>query len=184
VREVFEETGVAVELVGDRREDITDPVQLHRPAGIQLENIGPGHQHIDLIYFARPRGSTKIHAAYGEEKFGWYGPDEWDDMRVNAEVMVRAGALRSGCPIGTKSLSGRRIKWVAVPHHPAWRRCVVGRSRVEVLESMLGTFRDLAHTGDALRFCGEYAVFVTDQGGHHWLYILCASATRLRRGRS
>jgi len=86
VREVFEETGVAVELVGDRREDITDPVQLHRPAGIQLENIGPGHQHIDLIYFARPRGSTEIQARYGEEKFGWYGPDEWDDMRVNAEV--------------------------------------------------------------------------------------------------
>ena len=40
-REVLEETGLSVEL-GERREDIEDPVQLHRPAGVQLENIGPG----------------------------------------------------------------------------------------------------------------------------------------------
>ncbi len=52
VREVYEETGLRVELVGEKREDVSDPVQLHRPAGVQLENIGPGHQHIDLIYFS------------------------------------------------------------------------------------------------------------------------------------
>jgi hypothetical protein len=57
---------------------VADPVQLHRPAGVQLENIGPGHQHIDLIYFARPLGSTKIHALYSEDKVGWYGPGDWD----------------------------------------------------------------------------------------------------------
>ena len=51
-----------------------------------MENIGPRHQHIDLIYFARPRGATEIQAGYSEEKVGWYGPDEWDDLRVNAEV--------------------------------------------------------------------------------------------------
>src|SRR5215217_484082 len=42
VREVWEETGLRIELVGERREDVTDPVQLHRPAGVQLENIAPG----------------------------------------------------------------------------------------------------------------------------------------------
>ena len=86
VREVYEETGLEVELVGERREDVSDPVQLHRPAGVQLENIGPGHQHIDLIYFARPRGSTEIHADYSEDKVGWYGPENWDEMPLNAEV--------------------------------------------------------------------------------------------------
>jgi 8-oxo-dGTP pyrophosphatase MutT (NUDIX family) len=86
VREVFEETGLRVELVGERREDITGPVQLYRPAGVQLENIGPGHQHIDLIYFAKPSGSTSIHQDYSEDEVGWYGPDDWDGMRVNAEV--------------------------------------------------------------------------------------------------
>ncbi len=86
VREVWEETGIRVVLVGERREDVEDPVQLHRPAGVQLENIGPGHQHIDLIYFARPRDSVEIHANYSEDRVGWYGPEDWDGMNVNAEV--------------------------------------------------------------------------------------------------
>jgi 8-oxo-dGTP pyrophosphatase MutT (NUDIX family) len=86
VREVLEETGLEVELVGERRDDVEDPVQLHRPAGVQLENIGPGHQHIDLIYFARPRGPTAIGVYYAEDRVGWYGPEDWDEMAVNAEV--------------------------------------------------------------------------------------------------
>ncbi len=85
-REVFEETGLRVELVGEKREDVSDPVQLHRPAGVQLENIAPDHQHIDLIYFARPRGSVEIHADYSEDRVGWYGPEDWEDLHVNAEV--------------------------------------------------------------------------------------------------
>jgi 8-oxo-dGTP pyrophosphatase MutT (NUDIX family) len=86
VREVIEETGVRVELVGERREDVEDPVQLHRPAGVQLENIGPGHQHIDLIYFARPTGPTEIRPQFSADKVGWYSPEEWDGTAVNAEV--------------------------------------------------------------------------------------------------
>ena len=86
VREVMEETGVEVELVGERREDVEDPVQLHRPAGVQLESIGPGHQQIDLIYFAAPRGPTEIGADYAEDRVGWYGPEDWGSMEVDAEV--------------------------------------------------------------------------------------------------
>ncbi len=59
VREVQEETGVAVELIGERGIDIDypgQPVQLVRPEGIQLESIGVDHEHIDLIYFGRPVG--------------------------------------------------------------------------------------------------------------------------------
>lgn len=86
VREVLEETGVEIELVGERREDVEDPVQLHRPAGVQLEDIGPGHQHIDLIYFARPSGSTRIHSHFDEDRAGWYGPREWNELPLNHEV--------------------------------------------------------------------------------------------------
>ena len=86
VREVFEETGLNVELVGEKREDVEEPVQLYRPAGVQLENIGPGHQHIDLIYFARPAGPTGIKRDYSEDKVGWYAPEDWHEMSVNAEV--------------------------------------------------------------------------------------------------
>jgi hypothetical protein len=87
VREVLEETGVKAELVGERREDVEDPVQLRRSAGVQLENIGPGHKHIDLIYFARPRGPTEVSADYKSDRVGWYGPEDWDAMDVNTEVM-------------------------------------------------------------------------------------------------
>jgi 8-oxo-dGTP pyrophosphatase MutT (NUDIX family) len=86
VREVYEETGIEAELVGERRDDVEDPVQLHRPAGVQLENIGPGHQHIDLIYFARPLGSTDIRDEFLADEVGWYGPEDWGRMRVNREV--------------------------------------------------------------------------------------------------
>ena len=86
VREVREETGVEIELLGERRVDVPDPVQLHRPAGVQLESIGPGHQHIDLIYFAFPTGSIEIQDDFSADRVGWYGPVEWDVMGVNAEV--------------------------------------------------------------------------------------------------
>jgi 8-oxo-dGTP pyrophosphatase MutT (NUDIX family) len=86
-REVFEETGVTVELLGEKREDVEEPVQLHRPAGVQLEDIGPGHQHIDLIYFARPVGETEIPDKFAVDKVGWYGPEDWRAMSVNAEVL-------------------------------------------------------------------------------------------------
>jgi 8-oxo-dGTP pyrophosphatase MutT (NUDIX family) len=99
VREVWEETGVRVELVGERREDISDPVQLHRPAGVQLENIGPNHQHIDLIYFARPAGPAEIRDEFAGDQVGWYGPEDWDGMSVNAEV-------RGWCERALEALGG------------------------------------------------------------------------------
>jgi 8-oxo-dGTP pyrophosphatase MutT (NUDIX family) len=99
VREVFEETGIRVELVGEKREDIEDPVQLYRPAGVQLENIAPGHQHIDLIYFARPACRAEIQDEFSTEKVGWYGPEDWDGMRVNAEV--RGWCERALAAVGT-----------------------------------------------------------------------------------
>src|ERR671930_1985388 len=54
VREVLEETGIPVRLVGERGLPIESPRQLVVPAGIQVEDIYPGHQHIDLVYFAVP----------------------------------------------------------------------------------------------------------------------------------
>jgi hypothetical protein len=86
LRVVFKETGLDGELVSKGRKDVSDLVQLHRPAGVQLENIGPGHQHIDLIYFAKPKGPTGIKKDFDEDKLGWYGPEDWDGMFVNVAV--------------------------------------------------------------------------------------------------
>jgi hypothetical protein len=66
---------------------------------VQLENIGPGHQHIDLIYFARPSGPATIRQEFTADRAGWYGPEDWDGIRVNAEV-------RGWCERALSALAG------------------------------------------------------------------------------
>lgn len=83
VREVMEETGVACTLFrGDSLtfEDATLPVQLVTPAGIQLEQIGPDHQHIDLIYFAT--GSP----AKSRPRVDWFSLDKMEPLALTEEV--------------------------------------------------------------------------------------------------
>ncbi len=64
-----------------------------------MENIGPGHQHIDLIYFARPTGPTDIRDEFSADRVGWYAPEDWESMVVTAEV-------RGWCGRALVSLSG------------------------------------------------------------------------------
>ncbi len=94
VREVFEETGLRVELVADREPQGFDHA-LPRPAGIQLEDIAPGHQHIDLIYFARPVAGTDIVANDESEDSGWFTLAQMRAMSVAEEVLAwSAQAIR------------------------------------------------------------------------------------------
>lgn len=85
-RETMEETGVAIELAGPTGIDHTrpgEPVQLVRPEGVQLETIGPDHQHIDLIYFARPHSVPAL-----PERVGWFAEDELDSLHLTREVRL------------------------------------------------------------------------------------------------
>ena len=85
VREVFEETGVRCELVGERALEREYPRQLVRPEGVQLEDIVPGHQHIDLVYFARAL-SEEIVPCDECDRAGWYGLAELAAIGVNDEI--------------------------------------------------------------------------------------------------
>ena len=101
VREVAEEAGIAVQLVGDRGVSVDDPRQLIRPEGIQLERILPGHEHIDLIYFGRPVDPTRsqISANDESESIGWFTRLEMVSHGVTTEVLAwtdRAFAALSG----------------------------------------------------------------------------------------
>lgn len=73
VREVLEETGVAVRLIGEAAIEAPGPRQLVRPRGIQLESISPGHEHIDLVYLGRPQEPYQGELSGAEEGLGWYG---------------------------------------------------------------------------------------------------------------
>ncbi|MCC6943218.1 MAG: NUDIX domain-containing protein [Thermomicrobiales bacterium] len=84
VREVLEETGIHIRLSCDQLNEVAaedQPRQLCRPAGIQLAQIRPGHEHIDLIYFATAVSGALTGGA------GWYGPESWPNLQLTDEVM-------------------------------------------------------------------------------------------------
>jgi 8-oxo-dGTP pyrophosphatase MutT (NUDIX family) len=89
IREVKEETGLDVVLLSQPAlPPIPGPRQLARPEGIQLEAIGPNHEHIDLIYFARladPKAFGPV-ANDEVEQINWYGRDDLDQIPLTAEV--------------------------------------------------------------------------------------------------
>jgi 8-oxo-dGTP pyrophosphatase MutT (NUDIX family) len=82
VREVLEETGVVAVLVSSPLNPVDlpgQPRQLARPLGIQLADIGPDHQHIDLVYLAR--GETD-----GNGAGAWIGRDQLRNLDLTEEV--------------------------------------------------------------------------------------------------
>jgi 8-oxo-dGTP pyrophosphatase MutT (NUDIX family) len=77
VREVLEETGIQARLVGQRGLPIDEPRQLVVPAGVQVERIYPGHEHVDLVYFAVPDPDASESAVIDpllaeRDQVGWY----------------------------------------------------------------------------------------------------------------
>lgn len=92
LREVQEETGLTIRLIADEPLPVDSPRQLVRPAGIQLEDIGPGHQHIDLIYYAVPDPVEQdLQGNPAEcEECGWFSSDHLADLRAPDDVRVWA----------------------------------------------------------------------------------------------
>lgn len=86
VREVMEETGVAIELVGEYAVAAPGPRQLIRPRGVQLETIGPRHEHIDLVYLARPAAAYDGELSDDEEGLGWYDRSAAERLGLSAEM--------------------------------------------------------------------------------------------------
>lgn len=83
IREVLEETGVTASLVGpspNRAAGDGQPVQLTRPIGVQLADIGgPDHQHIDLVYLA-------VGLDEGDGRGRWITREGLDTLALTAEV--------------------------------------------------------------------------------------------------
>ena len=88
VREVLEETGVRCRLVGEYGVEVEYPRQLIRPLGIQVEDIRPGVQHIDLVYFALAEtdGCTISEESVAKERAGWYAPSDLPALGANDEI--------------------------------------------------------------------------------------------------
>src|SRR4051812_8671080 len=76
LREVREESGLEVELY-DPGHALGHVRVLPQPHCILLEDISPGHQHIDLIYFARVLGGSLAHAERESQAARWY---TWEEL--------------------------------------------------------------------------------------------------------
>jgi 8-oxo-dGTP pyrophosphatase MutT (NUDIX family) len=94
LREVREETGLDVDLVADRGEfgsPTVDP--LPEPQHLLLADVNVfdevvGHQHVDMVYYARA-DSAEIQPADGEQPaadWAWFSPPELDDERIDSDV--------------------------------------------------------------------------------------------------
>ena len=86
VREVVEESGVSVTLIGERALPVLEPRQLVRPRGVQLEAISPGHEHIDLIYFARPLADYDGFLLEADASLGWYDREALENLELTEEI--------------------------------------------------------------------------------------------------
>jgi len=82
LRETKEETGLDVELIGERLPRKTD---LIRPFGIQLNVIKPGeHEHMDLIYLGIPDPKQKEIINNEEtDGIGWFSLEEISDPKFD-----------------------------------------------------------------------------------------------------
>jgi ADP-ribose pyrophosphatase YjhB (NUDIX family) len=92
VREVREETGLDVELLdtGQWRAELprefSGVVVLPQPYCVLLEDITPGHQHIDMIYFARVRGGALLHSEREAHAARWLTWDELGAPEIHADI--------------------------------------------------------------------------------------------------
>lgn len=95
LREAREETGLDLELVAERDDISSSTVrQLPQPRHLQLADINVhdgevGHQHVDMMYYARA-ADRALDPAEGEvpaERWEWFGPEDLAaDDRVEPDV--------------------------------------------------------------------------------------------------
>lgn len=85
VREVYEETGIKVKILGDRfpRED-----DFIRPLGIQC-NRKDGYMQIDVLYYGVPIGN--INPVVDDEETiaaKWFSREELDELNVFEDIKI------------------------------------------------------------------------------------------------
>ena len=94
-REAREETGFDIEIVAERPEIRQRWLHvLPAPEIILLEDIEPGHVHIDLIYFVRPVGGAQRLAETEHSEMRWFDRRALGDPAITDDVrLLGAGAI-------------------------------------------------------------------------------------------
>lgn len=86
LREVYEETGLKVKLLGDRFPREEDYI---RPLGIQKNRHSNGETHVDIIYAAVPNHSTdEVLNEEESDDIGWFSREELDSIDVFPDIKI------------------------------------------------------------------------------------------------
>jgi 8-oxo-dGTP pyrophosphatase MutT (NUDIX family) len=90
VREAREESGLEVELIGERP-PLSSPGTrfLLAPRFMDIHRITDSHQHIGLIYWARSKGGTLTLAAEEHYEIRWCSPGDLDQLHPMVSPAVR-----------------------------------------------------------------------------------------------
>ncbi|HUX12974.1 MAG TPA: NUDIX domain-containing protein [Spirochaetia bacterium] len=124
IREVREESGLDVELIlPEPVWPLADVRQLARPIAVLLEDIEPGHQHVDLIYAAtlkRPESESGHPAGSGTEELMWLSSADIDLVSMPENVRVLSHyALRLVESSAAEPTDGVRNDLLPRPDRPA-----------------------------------------------------------------
>lgn len=92
-REVREETGLEIEFIQDEHIwiDRSNAKSFERPFLCLLEEIPahgdhPAHQHMDLVYLARPVGGQETHNAEETEAIRWFSLEELELFKLDIDI--------------------------------------------------------------------------------------------------
>ena len=82
LREAREESGFEVELIGERPPTTEEGTRaLLAPRFLDIHRINSTHEHIGMIYWARPKSGTMALAAAEHHDIGWFTVEELDSLR-------------------------------------------------------------------------------------------------------
>src|ERR1041385_5443319 len=81
LREAKEESGLEVELLGERPPTTSPGTRaLIAPRFLDIHRITETHEHIGMIYWARPKGGSLALAAAEHQHIGWFSSTQLDQL--------------------------------------------------------------------------------------------------------
>jgi 8-oxo-dGTP pyrophosphatase MutT (NUDIX family) len=96
IREAREESGLEIELVGERPPTTGDGTRaLIAPRFLDIHRISESHEHIGLLYWARPTSGQVTLAAAEHADIRWCSAKELDGLQPPLSAAVKWYALKA-----------------------------------------------------------------------------------------
>lgn len=96
IREAREESGLEIELLGERPPTTEDGTRaLIAPRFLDIHRISDTHQHIGMIYFARPKSGDLTLASAEHHAIRWVSASEMDELSPPLSGAIRWYCLKA-----------------------------------------------------------------------------------------